>query len=51
VCEEIASMLSSKGIKNKWKGKNIYNINNKIQHDGFACAMTGHGLKESDSMG
>ena len=32
VCEEIASMLSSKGIKIKWKGENVYNINNKIQH-------------------
>jgi hypothetical protein len=29
VCEEIASMLSSKGTKNKWKGENVYN---KIQH-------------------
>ena len=57
VCEEIASMLSSKGTKNTWKGENVYNkiqhIEQKMKscHDGFAGTKTGHGLKESDPMG
>jgi hypothetical protein len=57
VCEEIASMLSMKETRNKWKGENVYNkiqhIEQKMKscHDGFAGTKTGHGLKETDPLG
>jgi hypothetical protein len=56
VCDEIASMLSSKRNRNKWKGENVYDkiqhIEQKMKscHDGFAGTKTDHGLKESDPM-
>lgn len=57
VCEDVARLINSKGVKNNWKGDNVYNkichMEGKVKscHDGYAGTKTGHGVKESDPMG
>jgi hypothetical protein len=57
VCEDVARWINSKGVKNTWKGDNVYNkichMESKVKscHDGYAGTKTGHGVKESDPMG